>query len=162
MQMLSRAAVCRTNKPLYQHNRANKPWHRTETSFPDRKVWESSMQAAPAVGLTSSTLTRNCLWGCAPKLIQYSPLGKFSLPTATPKRAAKSRFRLLLKLRIHFHFHITKDTNMPDVNVTPHHVWALSAGTSNMDRVLPNKQSSEARKAAQKRTQKEHLPEIKE
>lgn len=93
---------------------------------------------------------------------QYSPLGKFSLPTTTPKRAARSRFRLLLKLRIQFHFHITKDTNMPDVNVTPHHVWALSAGTSNMDRVLPNKQSSEARKAAQKRTQKEHLPEIKE
>lgn len=51
---------------------------------------------------------------------------------------------------------------MPDVNMTPHHVRALSAGTSSTDRVSPNKQSSEARKAAQKQwTQKERLPEIR-
>lgn len=93
---------------------------------------------------------------------QHSPLGKFSLPNPTPKRDAKSRCRLLLKLHIQFHFHITKDTNMRDVNMTLHHVWALSAGTSSMDCVSPNKQSSEARKAAQKQpTQKEHLPEIR-
>lgn len=68
---------------------------------------------------------------------QHSPLRKFNLPTATPKRVAKSRCRLLLKLRIQFHFHITKDTNMPDINTTLHHVRAPSAGASSMDHVSP-------------------------
>lgn len=87
-----RAAVCRTNKPLYQHDRANNPRHRTETFFPDGKVWESSTRAEPAVGPTSSAVTRSCLQGHAPKLIpNTAPQGNSAFPPPPKKELQKAR-----------------------------------------------------------------------